>query len=175
MSTHELKISSRIELIDEKLARIGEPDALAQLETQKNDCLSSIARLKYETLTFDAQALIFYKWVLVRTFRQIDGEELVSSDIDDMEGIDFLKIANIDVSFTTHSRDAKPTKHKKNICEKFAWNMRVIYFVFVQMKRKRSDVDCQRTWQHVVHPKINRGKFTKAEDERLLAIIRKYV
>ena len=61
MSTHELKISSRIELIDEKLARIGEPDALAQLETQKNDCLSSIARLKYETLTFDIQPLIFYK------------------------------------------------------------------------------------------------------------------
>ena len=124
MSTHKLKISSRIELIDEKLARIGEPDALAQLETQKNDCLSSIARLKYETLTFDAQALIFYKWVLVRTFRQIDGEELVSSDIDDMEGIDFLKIANIDVSFTTHSRDAKPTKHKKKhlwkVCVKYA-------------------------------------------------------
>ena len=57
--------------------------------------------------------------MLVRTFRQIDGEELVSSDIDDMEGIDFLKIANIDVRFTTHLPDAKTMKHRKNTCEKF--------------------------------------------------------
>ena len=42
------------------------------------------------------------------------------------------------------------------------------------MKQKRTEVECQRMWLNYVHPKINKARFSREEDEDLREIVNRF-
>ncbi|XP_034410649.1 uncharacterized protein LOC117746014 isoform X7 [Cyclopterus lumpus] len=46
--------------------------------------------------------------------------------------------------------------------------------VSLHFKGQRSDVECQRRWQHIKNPELVKGPWTHEEDERVLQLVEKY-
>ncbi|KAM8849196.1 uncharacterized protein AB9W97_021009 [Spinachia spinachia] len=46
--------------------------------------------------------------------------------------------------------------------------------VSLHIKGQRSDVECQRRWQHIKNPELVKGPWTHDEDERVLELVHKY-
>ncbi|XP_037313033.2 transcriptional activator Myb-like isoform X1 [Pungitius pungitius] len=46
--------------------------------------------------------------------------------------------------------------------------------VSLHIKGQRSDVECQRRWQHIKNPELVKGPWTHDEDERVLELVQKY-
>ena len=74
------------------------------------ECQNSIDTLLYEEETVNSIYVITL-FDVPNLFRRSAGDDLVSDDIEDIEGIDFMKIAKIDVikiiSFTNSGHEVK--------------------------------------------------------------------
>nr|XP_020480924.1 transcriptional activator Myb-like [Monopterus albus] len=46
--------------------------------------------------------------------------------------------------------------------------------VSLHFKGQRSNVDCQRRWQHIKNPELVKGPWTQEEDNRLIELVHKY-
>ncbi|XP_054483433.1 transcriptional activator Myb-like isoform X2 [Anoplopoma fimbria] len=46
--------------------------------------------------------------------------------------------------------------------------------ISLHFKGQRSDVECQRRWQHIKNPELVKGPWTQEEDERVLELVQKY-
>ncbi|XP_026170411.1 transcriptional activator Myb-like [Mastacembelus armatus] len=46
--------------------------------------------------------------------------------------------------------------------------------VSLHFKGHRSDVDCQRRWQHIKNPELVKGPWTQEEDEKVIELVHKY-